>query len=122
MRTLSVLTPCPISETELRGVVIELGGAWREDYGIHQGIVVRSGAEILLTLDNAVIDECSGDEDLPWPKTQMGFDPKSQVVIGVIRYHNQEQDLAARILSRDVADHLAKKWAGYIDWDDILPP
>jgi hypothetical protein len=122
MRTLAVLTAIPLTEPELRSMVLELGGEWREDYGTHQGIVVREGGEILLTLDNSVIDACSDDDDPPWPRSKMGFDPKSQIVIGVVRYHDAEKDRIARVLARDVAVQLSTKWRGYIDWDEVVPP
>jgi hypothetical protein len=52
----------------------------------------------------------------------MGLPPKSQIVIGVIRYHDAELDRATRALAINVAEVLSKKCRGCIDWGDILPP
>lgn len=122
MRTMGVFLATPISEMDLREFVVRLGGEWREDFGIRQGIIARDGGQILLTLENDVIQQYSTDEDPPWPREAMKFDPKSQVVIGVIRYHVPEQDRAAHHLARDVASQLSEKWNGFVDWDEVAAP
>ena len=122
MKTFAVLTATAVTEADLRSLVVELDGTWIEDAWVHQGSIFRDGGQIILRLENDAINDWDEGDTPPGPNALMGLPPKSQIVIGVIRYHDAELDRATRALAIDVAELLSKKWRGCIDWGDIPPP
>lgn len=115
MRTMAILTAERVSKADLRAFTAEAGGVWREDYGVHQGIIDRDGGAVLLTLGNQSL--LNGDEEeRAENRSMLGSDPQSYIVIGVIW---EACSRASIELARDVAQQMARRWSGVIDWDEV---
>lgn len=115
MRTMGILTATPVTQGDLRAFTIEGGGEWREDHGIHQGVVNRNGGTVLVTLENESLrnsDEAERSEH----RAMLGSDPQSYIVIGVIW---EAGSRASIDLAKDLAEQMARRWSGVIDWGEL---
>ena len=118
MRTVAVTTALQLTEEDLRAFVEERGGVWREDFGVHQGMMARDGGEILVSLETDTFDAFD-EHDMASEQLRVGFLPRALVVIGVIRSADPRLDHAAVVLGREVARQVAQQWGGHIDWEDL---
>jgi hypothetical protein len=111
MRTGLFLSREQIEVEQLRAFVEAIGGEWRTDYGISQGIVQRGKGTVFVTHSP---QELGLYDDVEWTNTiaLVGFCPVSAVSLGITS-HVESLEVAY-----DVVQAIRNKWNGAMDWDD----
>jgi hypothetical protein len=115
IRTIGILTKVLITENDLREFVLELGGEWRDEYGIRQGNIWRGSDEVILTLEPETLLNADDHERTKF-RRMLGGIPRSYVVLGAIS--NVRGTIPIHLLT-EVAERLAQRWSGMIDWVEL---